>query len=77
MNKLNCMQAIRSRTGTAVKVLAIAAVLAFAGMPADTPAPVSAQAVPWYQRVIQVGQFKTCLFVCLSEGLCCTLEGQL
>jgi len=71
------MQAIRSRTGIAVKVFAIAAVLAFAGPQADTPAPVSAQAVPWYQRMIQVGQFKTCLFVCLSEGLCCTLEGQL
>jgi len=76
MNKLN-MQAIRSRTGAVVKVLAIAVALAFAGLPADTPAPVSAQAVPWYQRVIQVGQFKTCLFVCLSEGFCCTLEGQL
>ncbi len=57
--------------------MAIAAVLSFAGPLADTPAPVAAQAVPWYQRVIQVGQFKTCLFVCLSEGLCCTLEGQL
>lgn len=73
----NRMQAIRSRAVTTARVFAIAAVLAVAGPPPDTPAPVSAQAVSWNQRVIQVGQFRTCLFICLSGGFCCNVEGQL
>lgn len=73
----NRMQAIRSRAVTTARVFAIATVFAFAGPPADTTAPVSAQAVSLKQRVIQVGQFRTCLFVCLPDGLCCTQKGQL
>ena len=77
MKTLNGMQAIRVRTVTALKVVAIAAVLSFAGPLVGNTAPVSAQASPWPEMVIQIGPFRFCMFICWVPGYCCTWVGQL
>ena len=77
MNTFNAIQAIRIRTVTALRVVAIAGVLSFAVPLAGNTKPASAQVLPWPEMVIQVGKLKVCLFICWTPGYCCTWVSQL
>ena len=77
MNTLNGMKAIRLRTVIALKVVAIAAVLSFAGPLVGNTATASAQWIPWPERVIQIGPVRFCMFICWTPGYCCHWVSQL
>ncbi|MDE2764098.1 MAG: hypothetical protein OXK74_15155 [Gemmatimonadota bacterium] len=77
MNARNGMQAMRVRAVTTLKITAVAAVLSFTAPFVGTTAPVSAQAKPWPERVIQVGPFRVCFLICWGPGYCCKWVGQL
>ena len=77
MKTLNGMQAIRVRAVTALKVAAIAVVLSFAGPLVGNTRPTSAQAVAWPEKVIQIGPFRFCMFICWTPGYCCHWIDQL
>lgn len=73
----NRIQSIGIRTIAAVKVAAIAAVMAFA-VPAFTSTSVAtAQAWDIPRLEVRIGPFKLCPVHCYIPGYCCEWEGVL
>ena len=73
----NGIQSIGVRTITALKVIAIAAVMSSAGPALNGTSVVSAQAKGIEEKAFWLGPLKICLGFCFSSGYCCEIEGQL
>lgn len=73
----NRIQFISIRSVVAVKVVAIAAVMAFAGPALNSTSVATAQAKGIPQLELRIGPHKLCPFFCFVPGLCCEVEGVL
>ena len=73
----NCIQSIRIHTIATVKVVAIAAVMAFAAPALTSTSVATAQAWDFPRLEVRIGPFKFCPVYCFIPGYCCVLEGVL
>ena len=73
----NCIQSIGFRTIAVVKIVAIAAVIAFAAPAVTGTSVATAQAWDFPRLEIRIGPLKLCPIYCWVPGYCCEREGVL